>query len=250
MGIPILLRRHFISRRPRCNPPLAWPGFEPWDSKPGVLLTSFFNTWTLTNRPSWSRNWIRELMTSGYFLRKCFLGLISCFRRVLCHRIVTKMVVYGTHNFNKMMKSYFIKWPPHRNGSSVAHNCQQNEEIALYNMGTPPRLSQSFISTIDNIELDDRYVRPWWLQEPSDGDTCSIDLPWLRVGATYRQSPSPRRAIVAENGHPPGKRNLNGHMKHYDNKKSSSSALILGLRPANERRRYKVTPSPIGLAQT
>ena len=26
--------------------------------------------------------------------------------------------------------------------------------------------------------------------------------------------------------------------------------LILGLRPANERRRYKVTPSPIGLAQT
>ena len=28
------------------------------------------------------------------------------------------------------------------------------------------------------------------------------------------------------------------------------SGLILGLRPANERRRYKVTPSPIGWAQT
>ena len=28
------------------------------------------------------------------------------------------------------------------------------------------------------------------------------------------------------------------------------SGLILGLRPANERRRYKVTPSLIGWAQT
>ena len=28
------------------------------------------------------------------------------------------------------------------------------------------------------------------------------------------------------------------------------TGLILGLRPANERRRYKVTPSPIGWAQT
>ena len=28
------------------------------------------------------------------------------------------------------------------------------------------------------------------------------------------------------------------------------SGLILGLRPANERRRYKVTPSPIGWTQT
>ena len=31
---------------------------------------------------------------------------------------------------------------------------------------------------------------------------------------------------------------------------SSLSGLILGLRPANERRRYKVTASLIGLAQT
>ena len=30
----------------------------------------------------------------------------------------------------------------------------------------------------------------------------------------------------------------------------SGMGLILGLRPANERRRYKVTPSLIGLAQT
>ena len=30
----------------------------------------------------------------------------------------------------------------------------------------------------------------------------------------------------------------------------NNSELILGLRPANERRRYKVTPSLIGLAQT
>ena len=30
----------------------------------------------------------------------------------------------------------------------------------------------------------------------------------------------------------------------------SDMGLILGLRPANERRRYKVTPSLIGLAQT
>ena len=30
----------------------------------------------------------------------------------------------------------------------------------------------------------------------------------------------------------------------------ASSGLILGLRPANERRRYKVTPSLIGWAQT
>ena len=29
-----------------------------------------------------------------------------------------------------------------------------------------------------------------------------------------------------------------------------ASGLILGLRPANERRRYKVTPSLIGWAQT
>ena len=29
-----------------------------------------------------------------------------------------------------------------------------------------------------------------------------------------------------------------------------NSGLILGLRPANERRRYKVTPSLIGWAQT
>ena len=29
-----------------------------------------------------------------------------------------------------------------------------------------------------------------------------------------------------------------------------SPELILGLRPANERRRYKVTPFPIGWAQT
>ena len=29
-----------------------------------------------------------------------------------------------------------------------------------------------------------------------------------------------------------------------------NAGLILGLRPANERRRYKVTPSLIGLAQT
>ena len=28
------------------------------------------------------------------------------------------------------------------------------------------------------------------------------------------------------------------------------TGLILGLRPANERRRYTVTPSPIGWAQT
>ena len=32
--------------------------------------------------------------------------------------------------------------------------------------------------------------------------------------------------------------------------RSYVSGLILGLRPANERRRYKVTPSPIGCAQT
>ena len=32
--------------------------------------------------------------------------------------------------------------------------------------------------------------------------------------------------------------------------KGPDSGLILGLRPANERRRYKVTPSLIGQAQT
>ena len=33
-------------------------------------------------------------------------------------------------------------------------------------------------------------------------------------------------------------------------KASWTTGLILGLRPANDRRRYKVTPSPIGWAQT
>ena len=30
----------------------------------------------------------------------------------------------------------------------------------------------------------------------------------------------------------------------------NAAALILGMRPANERRRYKITPSLIGWAQT
>ena len=44
-----------------------------------------------------------------------------------------------------------------------------------------------------------------------------------------------------ENGYP-----------HVDGlvQKSYTIGLILGLRPANERRRYKVTPSRIGWAQT
>ena len=36
----------------------------------------------------------------------------------------------------------------------------------------------------------------------------------------------------------------------YNVSMESGAGLILGLRPANERRRYKVTPSLIGWAQT
>ena len=39
-------------------------------------------------------------------------------------------------------------------------------------------------------------------------------------------------------------------MYNMDNERLDISGLILGLRPANERRRYKVTPSLIGWAQT
>ena len=52
---------------------------------------------------------------------------------------------------------------------------------------------------------------------------------------------------------------MNGTHKHKENEKNdivynhvgtAVPGLILGLRPANERRRYKVTPSLIGWAQT
>ena len=41
-------------------------------------------------------------------------------------------------------------------------------------------------------------------------------------------------------------------LANYHKKKQSinHAGLILGLRPANERRRYKVTPSLIGCVQT
>ena len=39
-------------------------------------------------------------------------------------------------------------------------------------------------------------------------------------------------------------------LKNMDKQITSVPVLILGLRPANERRRYKVTPSLIGWAQT
>ena len=40
------------------------------------------------------------------------------------------------------------------------------------------------------------------------------------------------------------------HIAYFYVKKFHQAGLILGLRPANERRRYKVTPSLIGWAQT
>ena len=53
--------------------------------------------------------------------------------------------------------------------------------------------------------------------------------------------------------HPVNITQSNGKL-HYDHihkfGKSIAPGLILSLHPANERRRYKVTPSPIGWAQT
>ena len=40
------------------------------------------------------------------------------------------------------------------------------------------------------------------------------------------------------------------HMMHVYDSRAYSTGLILGLRPASERRRYKVTPSLIVWAQT
>ena len=84
----------------------------------------------------------------------------------------------------------------------------------------------------------------------------------IQSGETWQMPPAPRRMARcgdfsisedefedAEEFSPPRHRNTNrggGYTDTEDGREYHSTELILGLRPANERRRYRVTPSLIG----
>ena len=114
--------------------------------------------------------------------------------------------------------------------TSIWH--QSNVSLSVYSDNKNPRI---------NIDPTRKYRINFW-SSSFGGSLLSYQGSWLRRQCTES---------YFGNRHMINTRQIQCHQYKWSKEWSNLRAVwILGLRPANERRRYKVTPSLIGWAQT